>query len=385
MLKKLTFIVLTTILLNACSSYNVIKVDSSTIENSGEGYYYALPRTIITIDISVTKNDVYKGVYAEYASKYLGIKNASQSNVTTYELSDIRINSYAEPDPDNFYFVDLNKYRASKSQSMFLCLRESGLIQDINDNSDAAIKQEEKALEEKNSINYAETFKYFADDNLVEKIDTIFEKVNIDTATIEKMILKRTFVEKSMEEKAKEASEFIKKIKAQRFDILTGAQEVAYSDATIKVMISELERLEKEYLMLFIGTTSKETLHYRYYYIPESQVYSASVPLFRFSKFTGIVADNYEAGEVVSIRVDRSQNTQKLEAFMKTATNGKSTHGFYYRIPEYAKFSINQGKVIKAEAAFLVNQFGLVASLPPANLKVQFFPNTGAIRKVEMR
>ena len=59
--------------------------------------------------------------------------------------------------------------------------------------------------------------------------------------------------------------------------------------------------------------------------------------------------------------------------------------GFYYRVPEYSKFSIIYQKDLKAEASFLISQFGVVLNLPAVNNKIQFFPNTGAIRKVEVK
>lgn len=383
-MNKFLIVSILTIFLMGCSTIDVVKVSNNTVVPKAEGFYYALPRTVITVDITVTKTDRNKGVYAEYASKFLGIKNALLANVTNYELSDIHINSFSEPDPENFYFVNLSKFRPSKRNTLYASLKESGLIQDINYSVETSAINKENPTIEKKDVDYSETFKYIADQNFIEKIDTIFEKIAQDSTTIEKMILKKTIVEKSLEERAKEAADFIKKVKDQRFDILTGAQEVAYTDATIKVMISELERLEKEYLTLFIGTSSTETLHYRYYYYPESQVYSASIPLFKFSKFNGIVNENYEAGETVYIKVDRAMNTQILEKFIKDNPSESKRHGFYYRIPENAKFSIQQGKSLKAEASFLVSQFGPITSLPAKSFKIEYFPNTGGIKRIEL-
>ena len=176
------------------------------------------------------------------------------------------------------------------------------------------------------------------------------------------------------------------KIKEQRLDIITGAQEVAYSEATIKLMNEELTKLEKEYMMLFTGITEKETFQYRYTYIPESQIYNASIPLFKFSKFVGVVDENFHGGQMVYIHVNRAKNTMALSNFAEKNVDpeAKST-GFYYRIPEYAKFSIMQGEEQIAEASFLISQFGVVVSLPPGNAKIQFYPNTGGLRKVEIR
>jgi hypothetical protein len=372
-------------LLGACSQYQVIHVDESTTIESKEGYYYSLPRNVVTIDINVKQITKISGPYAAFASKYLGIKDAPQSNSTNFELNDIKINTYAEPDPSHYYFVDLSKCRSKKGQAMMMSLSEASLIQDVNDNSDQQIQKEREEKKEKNDIDYSETFKYFAETNLIEKIDTIVEEVTFDTATIERTLLKRSLVEKTIEQKAQEAANLLSKIKVQRLDIITGAQEVAYSDATVKYMSDQLAAMEEEIMQLFMGITQTEVFQYRYYYLPESEVYSASIPLFKFSKSEGIVKENNSQGEMVYIHIDRARNTTQLEKFIeKQKEIDQSEDGLFYRIPEYAKFTIKEGETLKAEASFLISQFGVITSLPARQVKVQFYPNTGAIRKVQI-
>lgn len=379
------FIIASVFLLGACNSYyNVVPVKGTIETPKSEGFYYSLPRNVITIDITVKKTQQISGPYALYASKYLGLKNVISSNQAVYELSDIKINSYSEPDPEQFFFVDLGHYKGKNNTEMMMRLSESGLIQDINDNSEDKVNEENIAYKDKHEIDYSQTFKYFAENNLVEKIDTIVEKVNLDTIIIEKTYYKTRMVEKDLEQKAKEAADFITKVRSQHLDIITGAQEVPYSSATVEYMSAELKRLEEEYMKMFTGITFTSYSSYRYYYNPESHVYSASVPLFKFNKKAGIVDQDYKGGELVYIHVDRSRNTQYLDVFVKDNVNiDAKHHGFYYRIPEYAKFRIKQGVDLKAEVNILVSQFGIVTSLPPSHNKVQFFPNTGAIRKVE--
>ena len=373
--------------LSACkSSYNVIRVSATTEPPRTPGVYYALPRNVVTIDISIIKTTHIAGPYAQYAEKYLGIKNAPQYNTINYEMSDIQINTYAEPDPEQYYFVDLSKYKPSKKNQLLMSLSNAGMIQDINDNSDSIVRQEKRERLNKTKIDYTETFKYFAGANLKERVDTIIEKVNIDTLTIERRTYRKRLVEKTLEEKAKEAADFIMKVKEQRFDIITGAQEVAYSEATIRAMNEELLKLEKDYMMLFTGITNKEIIHYRYSYIPEPQIYNASIPLFKFSKHAGVVDENFRGGQMVYIHIDRAKTTMNLEKFAgKNVPENDEASGFYYRIPENARFSIIKGTETVAEASFLISQFGVTVALPPENVKVQFYPNTGALRKVELR
>lgn len=367
-------------------TYNVIKIDANANPVGNPGFYYSLPRNIISIDITVTKTRRVAGPYAKYASKYLGIKNVTLSNSVQFEITDVKMNSFAEPDPDQFYFVDLSNYKSSARHPLLMRLSEAGLLQDINDNSDAVVDAELRQHMEKTDIDYSETFKFIAGENLKEQIDTLIEKVIIDTMTVEKRIVRRSMVEKTIEEKAKEAADFISLVKEQRLDIITGAQEVAYSDATIRLMNDELLKLENEYMMLFTGLTETYTYQYRYTYVPEPQIYNALIPLFRFSKYAGVVDDDFNGGQNVYIKVSRAKNTMALADYAaKNTGNDGVINGFFYRIPEYAKFSLLNGSDQIAEASFLISQFGVVTSLPAGDASVQFYPNTGAIRKIEIK
>jgi hypothetical protein len=374
------------LVISGCSSYTVTPITSNHEVENTQGLYYALPRNVVTIDIRVTKTNWISGPFSIYAAKYLGINDAILSSYTTYELSDIIINTYAEPDPQQYYFVDISKLGTRGKQNIMLGLSESGLIQDLNDNSDQTVLKEKMEMLNRNTIDYSQTFKYFAGVNLIEKIDTVVEKVTTDTSTELRTSFKRSLVEKSMEQRAKEAAEYLDKIKTQRLDILTGAQEVAYSGDAVRYMSEQLTSMEQEYLRMFTGIVQTETLQYRYYYLPESEVFSASVPLFYFSKTAGIVQDKQPQTEMVYIFIERAGNTTGLEKFSeKKGFQENKSNGFYYRIPEYAKFTIKEGPKLKAEASFLISQFGVVVNLPAKNHKIQFYPNTGAIRKIETK
>jgi len=70
--------------------------------------------------------------------------------------------------------------------------------------------------------------KYSADISVFEKVDTIIRKINVDTMTVERQYYKRTMIEKTPEQKAQEAADFITKIKDNRFTLISGTSEVNY-------------------------------------------------------------------------------------------------------------------------------------------------------------
>ena len=168
--------------------------------------------------------------------------------------------------------------------------------------------------------------------------------------------------------------------------MITGFQEVPYEKATIQFMYESLESLEQEYLKLFTGVSTTSLIKYRFNYLPEGNVFNLTMPLFKFSPKHGIVKENHPYGEMVYIIVERGQNTVHLESYVKKLNEMKGKkHGIYYRIPEYAKFSLKQGITTKAEATFLISQYGVLHSLPPGKTTMQFYSNTGALKSIGVK
>ena len=94
------------LLISACSKYNVVHVQKTGEVSKKNGIYYNLPKTIVTIDVTITKTEKIKGPYAQYAQKYLGISNVNTANTTSYEISDIALDTYSEPDSSQYYCIE---------------------------------------------------------------------------------------------------------------------------------------------------------------------------------------------------------------------------------------------------------------------------------------
>ncbi|NVO03296.1 MAG: DUF4831 family protein [Bacteroidetes bacterium] len=379
-INKLSVIaVIAIIFLSSCSKFNVIKVKHYEKPVNEAGIYYALPQTVVSIEVKVKKNDLVKGPYAAFASKYLGLNNVAIANSTTYELAEIKVTNFAEPDSSQFYLVKLGKGHCKNST--FLALNEAGLILSANEFPES---NENSADIKPNSESFNSSFgnfSYFADANTFEKIDTIIENVNLDTVSIAKQVLVKSLVEKSMEQKAKDAVDFIMRVKENKFNLLSGTSEVNYEKSTLTYMIQELEKLESDYMKLFTGLTSTKTIKYRFNYIPQLSNGSNLIPLFKFSEKDGIMDTSSSDGDLITISFERNFATGQLANFENRKENSNK-HGFYYRIPENAIVKIKESNILKAEASFPISQFGVVTSLPTQKSKVQFYPNSGALKTV---
>ncbi len=361
---------------------NVTRVSGTKAPSNKEGYYYALPRNYIKIDVVVNKTEQLKGPYAEFAEKYLGLTNVIKTNSTSYEINEMKLSTYTEPDPQQFYFVEMNKCSLKKSKAFEMALTEAGLMVGSDfENTNAVAENNSVSLVNDETV-FPDIFKYYADFNLFEKVDTIIEKVNVDSVTVEKMTFKRSVVEKTPEQKAKNAADFIIKVKENRFNLISGFQEVNYDKETFKNMNEELEKMESEYRKLFTGISVTKKITYSFVYLPKAEKQNDSIGLFRFSKLKGVLDTTNGFGDVVNLKICKVANTDSLKSYVnrKAAISSKN-HGLYYRISDYANITISDAKNESVNAKFLIPQFGVVTSIP-ANLSKTRYYETGALKQV---
>ena len=166
----------------------------SAVPPVSQGVFYALPRTVVNIDVTIDRIENYKGPYADYALRYLGLKNVVMNNSVEYVISGITITTSPEPDPEQYYFVETGAKLAKGEKAGLISLSDAGLILgtvpgaiDTTRKIIIAEKGPAAPLVSEKDI-FPEVFKYYADVSVFEKVDTITKKVSIDTMTIETAI-----------------------------------------------------------------------------------------------------------------------------------------------------------------------------------------------------
>lgn len=394
-MRKYIFSLLFILFLTACNTsknINVRHIDEIDAEAHHDGFYYALPRTVLSVDAKVRKVKYIPGPYAEYANQLLGLKDVIQHKYVKYELLDIDISNYAEPDPLQFYFVDYNS-RAFKDKPFSIIYNESGIIKSVNSNFD--VEDNDVAFEE-SFIYYKKeqgrfgsnsSLNYYFENNLQRKVDTIIKMVEKDTVMVEKEVLRERWVEKPEKFKARQLADFIKKLNNQKMDFITGFNEVPYSKETIDYMYSEMNSIERKHLEYFTGKKSTSVIKYRINYVPDKSDIDKPIVISRFCPEEGVLqpsGNNDNDGVSITIQLNPENLIRQPAKFIsENAEPGSRQRGFYYRIPGHAQAIVRIGEDVKAEARLLISQFGVTAFLPPYNLEVEFCPNTGFIKSAK--
>jgi hypothetical protein len=209
-----------------------------------------------------------------------------------------------------------------------------------------------------------------------EIIDTVIRRVSIDTLVLEEKIFKRSMVEFTDREKAQEAADHIRQIEKDKYNLLVGYQETAYSREALEFMYNKLEEQRVEYLKLFTGVSVKETLKFNYQFFPETGKEEQEYRLAAFLKSSGMTTPDGQNDVTISLQSDA------VNMLPGEPADGQSATGLVYRVPRSVQAVLSvQGKELDSKRLEIL-QLGSIQSLPPDFKRVEFDMETGALKSV---
>jgi len=360
-------------------AYQVIHVSNNQTSEEN-GLFYYLPRTVIVADVKVKKTTLLPGPLYEYSDSYIGYTGIAEKQ-EKYELEEIKLSTRSEPDPDQLYFIELKKDK----QRVLLEYDKMGIIRKINETSSKEeINARESALqlEKKEKENRDKNITLI---NLKEKLDTIYTRqIHEGGVVIENRQIERVMIKSSKQESARDAVKMINDIRSQKYRLISYSDELAYPAATLEVMLKELNKMEKEYLNLFLGTSEVQTLTYQFEFRPQADKKGIQ-PFFKFSPNKGINDSLKLIMETVYIQLEPMGITQpalRFSSMQLPANKPNKSNGMIYRIPEICLVKIIWNNRIITQQSFPVSQLGVLHALPAENLsgiKAQFDPATGML------
>ncbi len=335
-----------------------------------EGVVYALPRTALRVYVKATKETFVPGPYAGYANQLLGIKNAKTEAETKWTITEVRITSFVEPDPNQVY-------KAVGDAALKVSLTSDGRIAGINvpNSTEQPITLKTNKIIETADAADDFSFDYFTDTPFYTPGDSTngFQPVRVST-----------------DKKAAEAAKRVLDCRINRFDMVAGMMDEFHPDGeAYKVSLEELKRIEKNYLSLFVGRTVRKNDIFTFNFIPKEITKNGEV-VFRISNENGIIPADDLSGKPVMIEFDVEDGMiDKFSELAKSENPDAGESGLYYRIPATTTVRIVNELNTVATARFPIAQFGVVAPLPEkivdGGYMVKYNTETGAIKSVYKR
>lgn len=333
-------LVLTTLTAGALSA-QVRSYKATASEPGPNSIVYALPQTAVEVTLIVEKESIRKGPYARFAQKYLGVM-APLSDKDIYKITGARIGYGEEADPSQLYVLE----NPEKSPLKLYYPSPEGFIAAPAGGTAPA------------ALSYAAAVSSITDGSIETvshvKSDTSFVKVSVD---------RRESMERSTEDMAAAAADMIYTIRKRRMELITGEAGENVFGTGLRSALDELDRMEQEYLALFLGKQSRQQIVSEFTVIPEKGKNNTTVC--RFSETAGAVPASDLSARPIVLEMIAEKKVQSMPPTAKPAKGGT----FFYRIADIADCVLIDGKREIARERIPVYQFGTVVEIPATSLK----------------
>ncbi|MDE5944931.1 MAG: DUF4831 family protein [Rikenella sp.] len=307
---------------------------------------YTLPRTVVEVTLVVEREVILRGPYAKFAAQYLGISGAAMSDKQNYRIIDATLGYSEEPDPTQTYHLDRPVEAGSRAFHWLSVDRTQRPLRADGDFQGAAIGNNNP----------------FRDVSLTPLYgSTTMQSGLADGEGFGELPVNRTsVVEKSTEQMAAEAAQTIFTLRKRRFDLVTGEVGDGAFGAGLEAALKEMERIETEYLALFVGKRYTQRVVRTISVLPPAK---GTGIVCRFSASKGIVADSDLAGRPIVIEMTAETEAGAAKGSAPAAAK-KGAVNVRYRIPSVQIVRLVDGTEELARERIPVFQQGSVTAVP---------------------
>lgn len=329
----------------------------SQIINQGEklpqgAIVYSLPSTTIQFVAEAGHESFIAGPYARFAQKYLGIQAREESG-EFYKLNSVEMTPYIEADYTSN--IALNLGSSKNASANFLQFISQGLI--IWSDSNAGKEEKMRFPKMQDKASFASSM---STSNLTNEKSTLYKTVQTTTGLEKVAVQQNQVVEKSLEKRAEESAALIFRLRAKRVDIITGETDATFSGEALKSAIDEINRLESDYLSLFIGKSSFDTQRMSFELVPAAdnpkQIYIA----FRISESLGLLPSNNLSGRPIVLEL--TTEGKIADNPLMDITNSKGR--VLYRKPATMIAKLTDGQNLLLQSRIPIYQLGSILSFP---------------------
>jgi hypothetical protein len=316
---------------------------------------YGLPQTTIDVVVRAEYTQVTPGPYRQFAEKYLGLKDVPAKEENHCRITSVHLSSHVESDPDFIYSVEGNireggipRLDRLIADSMVLDL--SAPIRQPSFYADVPVQSFGLPFPDLSIKRYFEAEK-----------DMAISVAMPDSGYAIRQAGKKPPKEKTLEQKAEEAADFLIKLRKRRFKLVSGQYDSMPEGVAMGDALAELSRLEERYLSLFAGKQTVSAVSRIFRFTPAVVKKTDRVVLFRFSDDEGFLDARDSKGKPVLLDMVSTGKTRNLESNQTPARESDNT--LLYRIPDQVSFRLLEGELVLAENVIPVFQWGALVRM----------------------
>lgn len=348
--EKINLCVLLAFLFAICSNAQT-QVTEFNPGIAANGVNYALPKTVLKVDVSAIKVVYTPGEFAKYAERYLHITGVNAEPSTTWQTTNLSVYQEGIPDTMKVFTVKLK----DKTVAPMAQLTKSGVLVAVNTTAEV----EDHSLPEPHTVGH----KLNARQYLTEEILTATSTAKMAELTAQEIL----------------------DIRESKNAIKRGQVESMPKDgASLKIVLDELNAQEEALTQMFVGYSDTTFVSKTYSLLPTADV--DKKVLFRFSQKLGFVDADDLAGEPFYVSV-KDLHTVVLPTEKEMAK--RKIDGLVYNMPSMAKVTISTMRSTLYERELPFAQFGTIDMLSPTlfnkgvTTKLTLNPATGGILHLE--
>ena len=327
-------------------------VSNYTPGTTEEGVVYYLPKTLLEIKVTASKDTYTPGELCQYANRYLRLQNVSSTPSELWAIKSVQVNTVGIPDATKAFSVKLK----DKTVTSQVELTEDGIIKAINTTAPKEKAPKEEPAPEK-----------------PQRLDP------------RSFMSEEIMLAGSTNKMAELIAQEIYNIRESKNSLIRGEADYMPQDGTaLKIMLSNLEEQEKAMMEMFTGITETTEHTFTFYVEPSTEINDQI--LFRFSKKLGLLEEDNLAGEPIYLSVT---DESVLPPANEEGKANKRLEGIIYNIPGKGRVSLESMDKSYYEDEVIITQFGetevLINSLfnKKVNTRVIFNTTTGGISKID--
>lgn len=342
-------ILLTVFIGTALGSMAQVRSVRGTSTSNANSVAYSLPRTTLNVSVTATKESVRTGPYARYAQKFLGVM-APLADKDIYTINGATIKYGEEADPVEVYIME----NPDKTPLKMLNPTREGFVTVTMDGVNSVPEALGQPLLFAPGVGGSKVLGRRPISHISN--DTAFVKVPID---------RREVMEKSAESMALAAANAIYTLRQRRFDLVTGeAGENVFGEG-LKAAINEINRMENEYLALFLGKQFSEKMVVEYDVIPQKD--KNNLVVCRFSETAGLLPVSDLSGRPITMEFVAEKKAQVTPLANKNSKDSRGT--VFYRIADVVDCKLVDGKREIAQSRIPIYQYGVTVEVPVTSFK----------------